>query len=498
MCILQRADRSRFRAAALIWLLLLVGCAAPVDLANQPLQPQQSNVVADSLDWSPDRPLILMTFSGGGSRAAALALFTLQELQKHGDGEPGRHLIDDVAVISSVSGGSVTAAYFGLYGKSGLARLEPDFLARDNMAELELQAVNPVTLSRLIFGSYTRVDALRDLLDRQLFHHQTFAAVMPPGHPVIILNATDMASGEVFAFTPQRFNEICSNLSGLPLSVGVAASAAFPILLSPVNLQDFWYPHCPGNPSDEQWITDDLQHHATRYLDLDQYEAARYANALRHGRDAYRDIRYLHLLDGGVADNLGIHSLMDVIGSPHATVPILRAINEGKLRRLVVITVRARSTTPSPLNQQASTPGVVAMVNAVANDPINNATTSIAAQKKAFLDQLRAAVASAPPTADFRGLGIYDVDVDFDQLLPEQTRLRNTVEAIPTSWTITQTDLANIRLAATLLVNQHPCFQRLLMDLGQAPATDSAKVAQLCPQPLASPASNSTAQLSAR
>lgn len=271
------------------------------------------------------------------------------------------------------------------------------------------------------------------------------------------------------------------------MSVGVAASAAFPILLSPVNLQDFSYPQCPGNPPPQQWITTELQQPAPRYLNPDAREAARYANALRHGSGAFRDIRYLHLLDGGLADNLGVHSLMDIIASPHATVPVLRALNEGRLRRLVVITVRARSSSPSPLYLQARTPGIVAMLNSVTSNPIDAATSSIAGQKEVLLDQIRSAASAAANSAEFQGLSIYDVDVDFDQLLPEQSNLQRAVESVLTSWTITSTNLANIKMAAALLLRQHPCFQKLLVDSGQTLPANAPLANIACPQSLAAP-----------
>ena len=38
-----------------------------------------------------------------------------------------------------------------------------------------------------------------------------------PGAPLVVMNATDMESAEVFAFTPQRFDDLCSDLDQLPL-----------------------------------------------------------------------------------------------------------------------------------------------------------------------------------------------------------------------------------------------------------------------------------------
>jgi NTE family protein len=464
-------------------LLALGACsAAAPEFPNQPLAAGAANPAGQDLQVPPQRPAIVMAFSGGGSRAAALALSVLQELRRHSDGEPGRTLLDDVVVVSSVSGGSVTAAQFGLYGAAGLDRLVPDFLARDNMATLEWQAANPVTWFRLASGRYTRVQVVRDLFDRQLYHGATFAQMRRPGAPLIILNATDMASGETFAFTAERFNDICSDLASLPVSVGVAASSAVPVVLSPIDLQNDAV-GCAGKLPPAAWISAMLTKQYPRYLDVEEFKRARYANALRHGPGAYRQIDYLHLLDGGLADNLGAQSLLDVLISPHGSMRMLDAINSGTLRHVVVIEVNARSEPPSALGTQAATPGVVSMVNSVIDVPINAATSGNAAQLRTLLAELRDAAGAAPPDAKFRGTRVYDVEVDFDQFLPDQAQLRDQVKNIPTAWTITPQDIQALDQAAQLLLHQHPCFQMLLHDLGDPTGSDNPA----CPQPVPKP-----------
>lgn len=60
----------------------------------------------------------MLAFSGGGTRAEALAYGVLEELRDTEvliDGKP-RRLLDEIDLISSVSGGSFTSAYYGLHG----------------------------------------------------------------------------------------------------------------------------------------------------------------------------------------------------------------------------------------------------------------------------------------------------------------------------------------------------------------------------------------------
>jgi NTE family protein len=208
-----------------------------------------------------------------------------------------------------VSGGSVTAAWFGLRRGPGhwdgdLDGLRSDFLTKDNMATLELDAVDPITWLGLVTGQITRIEAEEALFNARLYHDAPLAALNQPGKPYIVLNATDMAGGETFAMVPRRFDDVCSKYDSLPIATAVSASAAFPILLTPVAFQDY-SDDCQGKLRNSEWIRVDLSNPYTPYLNLAEYKDARYSNDLRHGSNPYRRIDYLYFLDGGLADNLG-------------------------------------------------------------------------------------------------------------------------------------------------------------------------------------------------
>jgi NTE family protein len=190
----------------------------------------QNNRLAIVTPADPSEPIFILAFSGGGARASALALSVLDELNRYsytrGDGTSVK-LINQVAIVSSVSGGSVTAGWFGLVGPDHMDDLRDQFLKKDNMSVLEWEAADPVTWARLAFSQYTRMDVFTELLDERLYHGKTLADMNRQDGPRVILNATDMSSGEVFSFTPERFDDIRTDLSSLPISAGVASSAAF-------------------------------------------------------------------------------------------------------------------------------------------------------------------------------------------------------------------------------------------------------------------------------
>jgi len=85
--------------------------------------------------------LMMLAFSSGGTRASALSYGVLKSLAKislpnkqpsdSSRNIPARRMLDEVDFISSVSGGSFTSAYYGLYGDRIFMDFKERFLKRD-------------------------------------------------------------------------------------------------------------------------------------------------------------------------------------------------------------------------------------------------------------------------------------------------------------------------------------------------------------------------------
>jgi NTE family protein len=330
---------------------------------------------------NPDRTtLMFLTFSGGGIRAAALAYGTLLALSELDGANPdSKSLLDDVDLVSSVSGGSVTAAWLALKGRAGLH--DPDFekfLHNGGTEALAWRGLNPAALVGYAVTNYQRSDVLADYFADRLFGKSTdYRAVKKQyetaNQPFVVLNATDFGHGSVFPFTQNRFDLLCSDLNSYRLSDAVAASANFPVVFSPIGLKNFNRdPGCPApglhaNPyGPGPWI----ESYRKRY-DRDDSSSGPITTPRSNGLLAVRTARdaidyfdparnqkeaYVHLLDGGLVDNLGVLSTLlledEAACSPGLFQRLARPRPDGyaRFKEILYIVVNARTRKRSPMN----------------------------------------------------------------------------------------------------------------------------------------------------
>ena len=281
---------------------LLASCAslddAPINTATET---GGATAAAHFPDDGDGETLIGLAFSGGGTRAAAFSYGVLTAFAETGLSGPGGGpaLVDRIDFVSGVSGGSVTAAYFGLKGRAALDDFREKFLLRNAEEDLHDNPLNPATLMRVYAGGANDRSNLPQWLDRNLFHGATYARLLEKKRPTVWLNASDIANHAPFVFTPDTFHAFCSDLGDLPISEAVAASAAVPVIFAPVTLQTFSDRCAWEMPSWARFASE----HATAPALLKAN-----ARALAAYRDGERT-RYIRLLDGGLTDNFGLAGL---------------------------------------------------------------------------------------------------------------------------------------------------------------------------------------------
>ncbi|MEJ2066559.1 MAG: patatin-like phospholipase family protein [Deltaproteobacteria bacterium] len=232
-----------------------------------------------------DNNFIGIAISGGGSRASVFSAAVLFELQRFG-------LLQQVDVVSSVSGGSFTAAYYVLscddpYNTpptiEGSSRPRWDTevvfpkLQKNLIAKWVRNSFWIVHIFRYWFTYYDRTDVMAWIVADTLYDTSWFKGKgfhfkdLNPQRPYLIINATNntehVGGTKVFCFTKEYFDKLQSSVDYYPIAHAVMASAAFPAVFQSVTLKDY----------------------------------------------SQKEDRYVHLIDGGASDNLGITALEKIL-----------------------------------------------------------------------------------------------------------------------------------------------------------------------------------------
>lgn len=388
-----------------------------------------------------------LAFSGGGTRAAALAYGVLEELRDTTvmiDGQP-RRLIDEIDEISSVSGGSFTSAYYGLYGERIFEDFEDEFLKRDVEQELFQGLFNPL----LWFGSTGRTEMAVNIYEEQVFHGATFADMQRADGPLILINASDLAFGVRFSFVQEYFDLLCSDIASYPVARAVTASSAVPLMFHPIVVENYHDCKSAGKP---EWLTAAAKRLASN-PDLKEVVGGleTYYNEDRR--------KYAHFVDGGITDNLGLRAIYEVIEVSGGARETYRQLDHKPPRYAVMISVNA-STDPEPemsmSNRQPSMGETIGAISSVQLHRYNDVTLELFQNSmERWSEEL--STPDRPVTPYFVQLGFGDI---------EQPEARRFFNQIPTSFKLSEEQVDRLIEAGHELLRNNPDYQRLLVDLG--------------------------------
>jgi len=336
---ISRRWRKVFRplAAFIFGTLVATGCAHyPINQPIKEIRPDAGYRATQIKDpENSDHMLLFLTFSGGGTRAAALSYGVLEELRETEvilDGKK-RRLLDEVDGISGVSGGSFTAGYYGLFGDRIFEDFESKFLKKNIQRAIFLGVLNPVNWLTLFSGTFGRSDLSAKYYDKHIFEGKTFGDMAARKGPVIVINATDMTHGTRIGFTQDTFDLICSDLSQYPVARAAAASSAVPMALTPITLRN--YAGTCGYKMPERFE----EMLKSRTVSERQFY-------LVNNLSAYLDSekkRYIHLVDGGVSDNLGVRAILDRVIARGSVWESIKGAPVEKVQKVVLIVVNAET-----------------------------------------------------------------------------------------------------------------------------------------------------------
>jgi NTE family protein len=360
-------------------------------------------------------------------------------------------LLDEVDLISSVSGGSFTSAYYGLFGDQIFDDYETRFLRRNVTGEMIRALLNPINWVRLLFTPANRTDLAVELYDEEIFRGATFADLDAAGGPYLQINSTDLAQGSRFTFVQPQFDLLCSDLHPVQVARAVAASSAVPVLFDSITLKNY-----AGSCGYElpEYLRDALEHP----------RRSRRLRQLGKGASSYLDAErrpYVHLVDGGVVDNQGLLAPMETVELMGGITERFHDFGADSPEHIVVIAVDAQVDPQPDFSLSAKPPSLAEVVGAMTGGQINRMTFETIERMR---QTLKVWAEELPTGPDGQAPQIHMVELAFD--LFEEPEERAYFDELPTSFSLEKEQVDRLIAAGRELLRESPQYQELLSALG--------------------------------
>ena len=455
---------------------LLAACnsLAPVNPRIAQVDPDHGyrvgNLLKRNMGLANDDSLVILTFSGGGTRAAAFSYGVLEELRRTNivvHGQAG-NMLSAVDLITGVSGGSFTALAYALYGDRLFTEYEPRFLKRNVQGVLTSRALSPLNWPKLASPDFGRSELAADYYDEILFGGATFNDLLKLQTPAAIVTGTDLSTGARFQFSQEQFDLLCSDMGQVRLARAAATSSAVPVVLSPVTYRNYGGNCGARTPA---WV-DDIEVGGERPA----------GRALLRYRDiqAFEDSQrrpYLHVVDGGVSDNLGLRGVIEALEELEASPSFQEEMDFKDLRRIVIVVVNSRSAPETNWDRSPRAPGVIAQALQSSSVPIDHfsyesvellkdiARRWADARKYQIAEKRLAGMSRQEAEAQVPELRFDAIDVSFDAI--KEPTERQYFQDLPTSFVLSSDDVDKLRAVAGRLLRESPAYQGLLESLRQ-------------------------------
>ena len=293
-------------------------------------------------------------------------------------------------------------------------------------------------------GKYGRGDVAAEYYGKHIFDEARFADLNRPGAPAVVINATDLATGMRFSFTPGFFDILCADLDQYPLARAVTASSAVPVLFTPITVKSY-----AGTCGFElpAWVDEAAK---------DERGSTRKAEARSLKEFMDRDKRpWLHLVDGGIADNLGLRAFYTTFSLEGDPRQAFRDFGHPDVRHVLIISVNsfAHAQVKWPFKRVA--PGLAETIGAISSDQIgryNYDTIDIVRYSFEYWTK-QASTPQRPVTFDF-------VEVSFNQVHDENQR--QALNNIGTNFDLDDEEVDLLIKAADEVLRASPDFRTFL------------------------------------
>jgi NTE family protein len=380
----------------------------------------------DSSRGDPDT-LMILALSGGGSRSAYLSAKVMFRLQELFSTDEGIDLLGQVDAISSVSGGSLPAAYYAISDDPGTDSPSGRYWNKDTVLSLMTRNYTgrwfgnwfwPTNAVKYWTTGFDRTDIMANTFASNLYSYKGLKgggrafrmSDLRSSRPFLILNATNATAGQSygrsFTFTDDDFSKaVASDIDEYSVARAVMGSATFPAVFNYMTLRD--YNICENEKSKR---------------------------------------RYVHIFDGGNSDNLGLTSVQVALAD--------MLLNHRLPTKVVIIAIDAYS---ADSGVSSSRPDPRRGLDFVIDTNFVSATDSLlTANRNGLLENFQAFFSKNFNDSQHFKQSLY-YHISFADI--KNQALSSKLNAIPTDFRIEKSDVRAIDQAVdTLMTRENPCL----------------------------------------
>ena len=446
------------RTVFFIFLAFLSGCSSIGKIENTsvkrlPVDEQRYSFENYSMRHPTGDIIFLLAFSGGGTRAATLSYGVLEELRDTYypvDGEQVS-LLDEVDRISSVSGGSFTSAYYGLFGKAIFNDFKDVFLYKDVQGDLSSLIFGVFDMVQRMFSTASRTELAINYYDKHIFQGKTFADLRDSDGPFILINASDLNSESQFTFLQSEFDFLCSDISQFKVARAVTASSAVPILFPPVLLKR--HNNCDYKKPD--WLIKAEVQAETKPDKRINLSINALNFYLKKDNPAY-----VTLVDGGITDNLGLRTFLKNVQLKGGAREIYKKLNKNqkKPKYMVMIVVNASTTSDKNIGKTEVLPSISDTLLAMSDMQLHLYNTETSALLKKKFNLWAKSIST-----DEEPIIPYFVDLDVSEIIEPKDRF--FFNNVRTSFSLKKEEVDKLINLSKKMMHQNLEYQELLHQL---------------------------------
>jgi len=242
---------------------------------------------------------------------------------------------------------------------------------------------------------------------------------------------------------------LCSNLTDFPVARATAASSAVPILFNPVVVKN--YDTC--GKSVAAWPED-----AAERARQDPEFAMLYNGLQSYADKSQR--KYIHFVDGGITDNMGIRAVYDVISLGGGAHRFFKNVRDKSPRHVVLVSVDASTNPVRDMDATRKQPSIPEAVSAMSGVQLHRYNTATLEVVKNQMD-LWAKELSTPD----HEVKPHFIQVSFEDI--DQPKLKLFLNKIPTSFRLTDEQVDTLIETSRNLLRNNEEFQKLLSELDE-------------------------------